>query len=201
MSGLSLILPNEKELFARTAKGDVAAFTEIFYHYTARIHPFIQKMTRSREVTEEIVQDVFVSIWNHKEKLNEIEHYAAYIFTIATNKTLNFKKSCAREKLRMKQHAINAVDYSNITTEQLDLRESQQMIAELVDQLPPQRKLIYRMSREQGLNHEQIAEQLQISPHTVKNQLVHALRFLRNNIHNQQGLSVTLISVLLKIQG
>ena len=199
MPSPSFILPNEKELFVRTAKGDVAAFTEIFYHYTARIYPFIQKMTRSREVTEEIVQDVFISIWNQKEKLTEIDHYAAFIFTIATRKTINYQKSLAREKLRMKQHALHAVDYTNITTEQLDLHESQQLIAQLVEKLPSQRKLIYRLSREQGLNHDEIARQLQISPNTVKNQLVHALRFIRDNLRNQPGISLTLVTVLLKI--
>ena len=195
----SSILLHEREYFARVACGDEAAFAQIFYHYTARIHPFIRKMVRSEEVAEEIVQDVFVSLWNRREKLVEIDHYAAYIFTIATNKTFNYLKSKAREEKHLKELAAIKKDITNNTLETIDLHESNQLINKLVNQLTPQRKLIYKLTREEGLSHDEIAQRLNISKNTVKNHLVETLRFLRENLQKSHGISLTLISIFIKI--
>jgi RNA polymerase sigma-70 factor (ECF subfamily) len=111
MPALSTLLLHEKDYFARIASGDEAAFAEIFYYYVPRIQPFIRKMVRSEEVTEEIVQDVFISLWKNREKLAEINNYAAYIFTIATNKTYNYLKVKAREAKRLQELSIGEKDF------------------------------------------------------------------------------------------
>lgn len=193
-------LRNEKEYFKQIASGDEVAFAEVFYHYTSRIHPFVQKMTHSEEITEEIVQDVFVSIWKNREKLGAIDNYAAYIFTIATNRTYNYLKSKAREVKHMKALTYTKKDIThNNTIETIDLHESEDLIRNLVNQLTPQKRLIYKLTREEGLTHEQIAQRLRISKNTVKNHLVTTLKFLRESLQRHRGVSFTLISVFIKI--
>lgn len=199
MPQVSPILFNEKEYFIRMSQGDEAAFTEIFFHYSARIHPFIKKMTRSEEVTEELVQDVFVSLWKSREKLPEINNYSAYIFTFATNRTYNYLKVKAREIKRLQALAAVEKDFTNNTIETIDLNESRELINELVNELAPQQKLIYKLTREEGLSHEEIALQLNISKNTVKNHLVKTLKFLRDNLQKSHGASTTLISIFIKI--
>lgn len=182
MPFLPTILAHEKEIFLRISQGDEAAFTEMFFHYTARIHPFINKMTHSEEVTEEIVQDVFVSLWKSREKLPEINNYTAYIFTIASNRTFNYLKSKAREVKRLQELAKEAKDFTNVTEETIDGNESRDLINKLVSRLTPQKKLIYQLTRDQGLTHDEIAVQLNISRNTVKNHLVETLKYLRKNL-------------------
>ena len=182
MHFLPILLAHEKEIFLRISKGDETAFTEMFFHYTARIHPFINKMTRSEEVTEEIVQDVFVSLWKNREKLPGIDNYTAYIFTIASNRTFNYLKSKAREVKRLQEVAKAASDFTNVTEETIDGNESRDLINKLVNRLTPQKKLIYQLTREQGLTHDEIAGQLNISKNTVKNHLVETLKYLRKNL-------------------
>lgn len=198
MADSSIIL-NERDYFTRISLGDEMAFEEIFFHYAARIHPFIKKMARSEEVTEELVQDVFVSLWRSREKLPEINNYAAYIFTIATNKTYNYLKSKAREIKHLQELTVAEKDFTNNTIETIDLNESRELINKLVDQLTPQKRLIYRLTREEGLSHDEIAQQLHISKNTVKNHLVETLKFLRDNLHKSHGAPLTLISILIKI--
>lgn len=178
----SPIFIHEKEIFLRISQGDETAFTEMFFHYTARIHPFIKKMTRSEEITEEIVQDVFVSLWKNREKLPEINNYNAYIFTIASNRTFNYLKSKAREAIRLQELAKVEKDFTNVTVETIDGNESRNLINKLVERLTPQKKLIYQLTREQGLSHDEIAVQLNISKNTVKNHLVETLKYLRKNL-------------------
>lgn len=182
MSLSSTDLAHEKEIFLRISKGDESAFTEMFFHYTARIHPFIQKMTRSQEVTEEIVQDVFVSLWKHREKLPQVNNYSAFIFTIASNRTFNYLKTKARDIVRLQELSVVEKDYTNVTEETIDGNASRVLINKLVNRLTPQKKLIYQLTRDQGMTHDEIALQLNISKNTVKNHLVETLKYLRKNL-------------------
>lgn len=199
MSPSSTILAHEKEIFLRISQGDEAAFTEMFFHYTARIHPFIKKMTRSEEITEEIVQDVFVSLWRNREKLPEINNYTAYIFTIASNRTFNYLKTKAREIVRLQELTKVEKSFTNVTEETIDLNESKDLINKLVNRLTPQKKLIYQLTREQGLSHDEIAVQLNISKNTVKNHLVQTLKFLRENLTNRHSSSLILVNIFIEI--
>ncbi len=92
------MLQGESNLFARVADGDESAFTTIFSHYVPRIQSFLFKMVKSKEAAEEIVHDVFLSLWINREKLPAIENYQAYIFTAATNKTYTYLKSAVGKK-------------------------------------------------------------------------------------------------------
>jgi RNA polymerase sigma-70 factor (family 1) len=188
---------HEKDFFARIAHGDEEAFEEIFYHYVPRIQPFIKKITRSELITEEVVQDVFVSLWKNREKLANVNNYTGYIFTIATNKTYNFLKVKAREAKRLQELAMTEKDFTNNTVETIDLNQSRDLINHLVNQLTPQKKLIYKLTREEGLSHDEIAERLSISKNTIKNHLVETLKYLRENLHH--GVSISIINVLIKI--
>lgn len=182
MLGSSKILHHEKEIFLRISQGDEAAFSEMFYHYTPRIHPFIKKMSPSVEVAEEIVQDVFVSLWRNRKKLPEINNYTAYIFTIASNTTFSYLKTKAQDDLRLQELTKVEKDFTNITEETIDGNESRDLINKLVDSLTPQKKLIYQLTRDQGMTHDEIALQLNISKNTVKNHLVETLKYLRKNL-------------------
>lgn len=195
----STILQNEKELFLRISQGDEIAFAEVFFHYTARIHPFIKRMTRSEEATEELVQDVFLNLWKSREKLPEINNYSAFIFTCATNSTFNYLKAKAREIKRLQKLASIEKDFTNNTSETIDLNESQDLLNKLVNNLAPQQKLIYKLTREEGLSHDEIAIQLNISKNTVKNHLVKTLKFLRENMDNSNTSRAAFIGVFIQI--
>ncbi|MBO9683178.1 MAG: RNA polymerase sigma-70 factor [Flavisolibacter sp.] len=195
------ILPNERELFARIATGDQQAFTQIFYHYTQRIYNYIFAKTKSNDLTEEIVQEVFIKLWNKREELAAIQNYEAFIITMATNKTYDFLRKMASEENIKRQAWASVQSYSNITEETLDFHESRELLHEAVGQLPPQRKKVFLLSRQQGLSHQEIAEQLDLSPKTVNNHLTEALRFIKEYLRNTPGASLTLLMILLRIKG
>jgi len=190
-------LINEAELFAGLARGDERCFETIYRHYSDRLFPFVDKMVRSRTLTEEIVQDIFVQIWINRHLLENVQFPTSYLFNIAANKTLTYLKRIAANQKLVDKLAAGALDYSNETEEQLIVKESTRIIELAVASLPEQRRLIWELSRNEGLSHKQIAERLGISPSTVNNQLGHALQHVRAFLENRAG--VLSLSVMMTI--
>jgi RNA polymerase sigma-70 factor (family 1) len=188
------ILPDEKELFARIATGDEAAFTQIFHLYNRRIFPFVLRMIKSDFLAEEIVQDVFTKLWTKRSYLAEVNSPQSYIFTMATNRTLDQLKKISNESRLIKELVIAMQNLRNNETEEwLDAKESAHLINDAVDNLPPQRKIIYKLSRNEGKSYKEIAEQLNISPSTVKNQLIEAVRSIKEYLQSTPGASMAVL--------
>lgn len=172
-------LYDEKRLFAHIAMGDEAAFRVLFDRYRTRIYAIAFKLTKSTSVAEEIVQEVFLAIWLNKEKFEDVKDTSAYIFSMAYHKVFFYLKKASREAILLETIIATMQQGVNNTEETVAANESRWIIDKAVQQLPPQRQTIYRLSRQDGLSHEEIAHQLNISRNTVKNQLVQALRYIR----------------------
>jgi len=181
-------LQDERELFARMAKGDVQAFTTIFNHYNKIIYPVILRMLKTEEAAEEIVQDVFLKLWQNRSRFTDIENHKAFLFRMASNKTLDALKKLSTEKgmlMRLQQN-LKQQEEDN-TGEFLDFKESEKLVTKAIAQLPTQRQVIYKLSRHEGLSYDEIAERLNISRNTVRNQLVEALKFIRSYLKKMTG--------------
>ncbi|WP_316818400.1 RNA polymerase sigma-70 factor [Pedobacter nyackensis] len=190
-------LINEAELFSGLAKGDERCFDAIYNHYSNRLFPFVDKMVRSRNLAEEIVQDIFVQLWINRHLLENVQYPTAYLFNIAANKTLTYLKKISNNQKLVDKISAGYLDYSNDTEEQLILKESAKIIEMAVAQLPQQRRLIWELSRNEGLTHQQIADKLGISTSTVNNQLGHAMQHVRTFMNNRTGLLSLSIFILL----
>lgn len=193
MSAITHRLINEKELFAAFADGDEAAFRQIYHHYKRRLSPFVFKMTRSDDFTEELVQEIFIQLWLSRANFKTIQYPTSYIFNLAANKTFNHLKKVANDITLVKKAAYYHPEWSTNTEDTIAFNESQAMINSAVSELPSQRQLIYRMSREDGMSLEEIAEKLDISRSTVKNQLGHALRSIRDFLERKASIFTLLI--------
>ena len=201
MPSSPVLLPDERSLFARMAEGDEAAFSTIFFHYAAQMKPFIFSLTRSESAAEEIVQEVFLSLWINRAKLTEVENYRAYVLTASNNRVYSWLKKRARELRSQGELAVDLPDPASGPAEEVDLKESIAIIEEAVERLPPQKKLIWRMSRGEGLSHEEIAQRLGLSKNTVKNHLVAAIKIIRERLDGQSGTAVVVAAVLVAVWG
>lgn len=178
----------------RIAQGDEAAFRIIFDYYKGRFYAAAIKMTRSADMAEEIVQEVFVTLWLRRSVLASVETPASYLFTIVYNNIYAHFKKLALEK-RMKQGVSERINESECPTEdRLIDKENQQLLQSLIQQLPPQQQSVYKLSKLEGLSRNEIAERLHISPNTVKNHLQEAVKFIR--IHFNKAISL-LLSLLI----
>ncbi|MDO6432582.1 RNA polymerase sigma-70 factor [Flavitalea sp. BT771] len=171
---------DEISLLACIAKGDEVAFRQLFDHHWDNIYGVAFAFTKSPVIAEEMAQDVFVKIWLRREELPQVRKFNDYLFIIARNHIL----STLRKKIietSFPDHLLNYFRETDSNPEdQLMLRETEHLLHKAIEQLPPQQHLIYCLSREQGLNQEEIAAKLDISKNTVKSHMSKALLFIRN---------------------
>lgn len=186
----------DKALFERIATGDEAAFGIIFFRYTARLAPFVTRLLQSDAWSEEIIQDVFLRLWQSRQQLATVEHPGAYLYHMASNRTLDYIKRNARD-VKLQYYAARwlapAPDHPD---RQQDFREIDRLLKEAVTRLPAQRGKVYQLVREEGLSHAEIAERLQISKHTVRNHVAEALQEIRIYLREHGVMIVFLLSLM-----
>ena len=174
---------DEKELLSLIADGNEQAFRIFFDLYRNRFYAVVVKMTRSDLVAEEIVQEIFMHIWEKRELLRDVQSPSAYFFTAVYRKIYNHYKKLVLER-RIQNHEAQSLDISDTTNETILANESKRLINEAVASLPPQQQLVFKLSKEAGLTREQVAKELNISPHTVKNHLGEAMKTIRGYLDN-----------------
>lgn len=189
-------LYNKDYLFHQIASGDEQAFRKIFHDLNAQLFPFVLKLTRSKPVAEDIVQETFLRLWIHREEVGEMEYPLSWLYTVASNQSLSWLRSHAAEVRRMKRMEMRYKTRKERIVEDLSAKEVRSLIARAVNLLPPRRQQIYKLSREQGLSHKEIAEQLQLSPNTIKNQMVSALKFIKDYLRQYGGIAVPILILL-----
>jgi RNA polymerase sigma-70 factor (ECF subfamily) len=176
-----MVTEQEKILFQGVAEGNEADFATLFNLFLPKLQPFILRFTRSEQAAQEIIQETFIRVWLSRDKLGEIENPGGWLFKVASNECYNYiRKSVLTNKF---SHALaTEPDAVNTAHEWVDIKDLKRLVLEAVDALPAQRKKIYLMSRDQGKTIPEIAAALEISPNTVKNSLVTALKFIRDHL-------------------
>lgn len=188
---------DEIKVLALLAQGSEYAFTQLFDHYRARIFSVALRFFKSRELAEEVVQEVFLKVWVRRADLARILHFEGYLFTMARNQVFDGLKDIAEEIIAKRgfAHRIQPVIG---TDHPLIEKQYEELLHEAVNQLPPQQKQIFRLAKIEGLSHQAIAEQLNISRFTVKTHMAKALQTIRHNLHHHTA-TFTLLPVILRI--
>jgi RNA polymerase sigma-70 factor (ECF subfamily) len=154
--------------------------------YIPKLSACIKYFIRDHNLLQEILQDVFLNIWERREMINEDLSFQAYLFTSAKNKVFSVLRSKIREAERMKK--LNLRLFENTTEEAVlfnDLRELQDRV---INEMPGRQKEIFHLSRFKGVSNEKIALQLNISQRTVEHQLYKALKQLKKIMHSEHFL-------------
>jgi RNA polymerase sigma-70 factor (family 1) len=172
-------LHNEKELLIQISEGDQTAFGHLFEWYYGKIYSASIRYLKVHELAEDIVQTSFLKIWDKRDTLKNVERFDDYLFRIARNEmTSHFRKNIIHEKHR--KRIVELFEEESGTPEDLLIvKQKRALIADLINSLPPQQKQAYRLSRDKGMNYEQIAEEMKLSVNTIKVHISLALKTLR----------------------
>jgi len=165
---------------ARLKRADQLAFQMIYRIYSARLYNFAFKFLKNRELSEEVVQESFLNLWLNREKLNEAYPVGPYLFSIGRRVTLNTLKQCSLTKSGLEKLWQSITYAHNETEEAVEINNLLEFAESAFCNLPAQQQLVFRLSREEGLSYEEIADKLQISRNTVRNHLVAALKNLKS---------------------
>lgn len=170
------------ELINLVKQGDESAFRVLFNSYSSKLFYFSLKFLKEKEASQEIVQEVFLNLWINRAKLDAQYPIAPYLYILTRRLTLNSLRQIANSKSAKERMWLSVQKTSNETEEQVLLEDLERFTEQILVKLPKQQQLIYRMSRNQELSYDEIAEELNISRNTVKNHLVAALKTLRTQL-------------------
>ena len=172
----------DSELIARIRKGDTKSLELLFRRLYPRLFAYANKFLHDHDDSKEVVQDVFLSLWNHRNKLDESKSLDAFLFTSVKNKSVNLLKSKAvqnrRAELMVRLYA-DELSFADISHEILLANELQSAFDKALNTLPAECRRVFELSRMEGLRYHEIATKLNISIKTVETQMYRALSKLR----------------------
>jgi RNA polymerase sigma-70 factor (ECF subfamily) len=174
-----------KELQTRVAREDESAFTQLYLHFGKKLNLFAVSLVRSKEIAEELVEDVFVKLWANRQQITGIENITVYLYVAVKNKALNKLSQKAKELI------VAPFDYLDTNLDEFasdpyDLMITSEMMAQMqyaIEALPPRCKMIFKLVREDGLKYKEVAEILNLSVNTIDAQMAIAVKKICTALH------------------
>ncbi len=192
------VTKSNKDLLSLLKKGDVIAFDNIYEIYSKRLYGFVLRYIKQKEDAEGIVQEVFIKIWETRNKIDIYSSFDSFIFTIAYNTTINLlRKRVSEHKYQDRLKSVQQITDADQIIDEIYFKEINTQLQLLLEKLTPRQKEIFQLSREVGLTHEEIAKKLNISVNTVKNHLVTTLAFIKSHIDKSLIANFLFISLFL----
>lgn len=169
-----------KELLESLKRGDNNAFEELYHFYKEPALRFCNSILKDTEESENIIQEVFIKIWNRRSTINPELNFTSYLFTIIKNRVFDYLKEVKKNEFLKEKFWEQVLEYKAIDNEVKEERFAK--VKEAVENLSEKRKIIIKLNYEEGKSYEEIANQLNISKNTVKNQLVKAKQVIRKQL-------------------
>jgi len=175
-------LSREKQIALKVIEGNHDAFAQLYDLYAERIYYFALRFMISKEDAENVTQEVFVKLWETRDRIDVNLSLSSYLFTIARNTIFNIHRKRVNE-IAYLEHLSTYLESNHVRLEnEIIFRDIQEQLERIINDLPPQRKKVFELSRKQGLSHKEIAEQLNISEKTIETHIRLALKTLREGL-------------------
>ncbi|MFD2553501.1 RNA polymerase sigma factor [Sphingobacterium tabacisoli] len=179
------------------AAGDEQAFTSLFDFFSPKVNAFALKLTRSENLAQEVVQEVFLRIWKFRSRLLEVEQLEGYLIRTARNVAFDMLKSQAIHFLELEEWEDDKYFVDHSMEEGIHAKEGQHVLEQALAHLTPKQREVYQLCRIEGMSYQQAAEQLDISTHTVHFHMKESLRQLRMVLINS-GFPAYLVILLIR---
>lgn len=182
-----------KQYFIQWVDGDETAFRKVFDHYYPKLLSACHRSIRQKEDCEEIVLNVFLKIWQRRGQLVQVENFENYLFASLSNQITDFHRRKLWQTENIEQLPLAAL--GNVEHPQLSFKELEKIYQHALDKLPEKQRMVFLMSREQGLSQKQIAEEAGISLNTVNNHIKSAVKKIRRDM-GQYSNALPLVALL-----
>lgn len=170
---------NDLDLLRQLATGSAAALEGIYARYAAALFGYARKRIGEVEACEEIVQELFISLWERREYLGHVTNLKAYLYQGVRFRTVNHIAHSTVRVQYAKYYEAFAERYDTVTEEKLNLLDFNETLERSLSSLPENCQKVFRMSRMEHLTIPEIAERMQLNPRTVENYITQALKHLR----------------------
>ena len=188
---------DEKTLIKNLADGDMDAFRQIFNRYEKPLKYYAFRLTKSNFIVEEIIQEVFIKVWENSEKINPDLSFSAYLYRMVRNRAFNYFRDCMQYEDFAEDLWQDLLEARTQTDDDLISADYENLIGKILQELPPQKRSIYMLSRHEGKSNPEIAELLDISTKTVENHLWKTLQIIKARLRPHIHISWALLPVML----
>ncbi len=185
--------PEDNILVIRLRNDNENAFKELFNRYCKKLFNFSLRYLHNKEESEELVQIVFINLWEHRKSLRDDLPVKSYIYRSAVNYIYNQLKKRAIHAKFVDSELIKGEIHSNLTYEQVLFNDMERSINSIIDTLPLQQKRIFMLSRYENLSHQEIAEKLDLSVRTVENQVFRVLKIIRSRLQTENIVLIAMV--------
>ncbi|MFC3196870.1 RNA polymerase sigma factor [Parapedobacter deserti] len=186
----------EEQLVGLIREGDAAAFTAMYDKYKERLAVRLLQLVRNEAYAEELLQDVFMKIWEGRAQINPDLSFKAYLYRITTNVAFNFMKRASKERGILAQIIQSSTELYNHIEADLLRKENQRLIDRVLTGLSAQCRQVFVAVKLDGLSHNEAAERFGISTHTVNNHLQKGTRYLKGYLKSSGELPLLLVLYL-----
>jgi RNA polymerase sigma-70 factor (ECF subfamily) len=176
---------SNKQLVQRINEGDETAFRQLFYDYYPYLHSMAEQITKSSEQARDVVQEVFLKIWNSRADFGIKVSLDAYLYRSVRNQALNFRekqKSQERTKNNFANQVISSFEEYQIGSQQVNQSKIVAEIWKIVQTMPDRRRIAFTLSRKRGLTYEEISAVMDISQKTVEYHIGAAVKDIRRRL-------------------
>jgi RNA polymerase sigma-70 factor (ECF subfamily) len=173
---------SDRNLVKNLKDDDVGAFDELYRRYHARVFQLGMRFLPYKEDAEEIVQIVFIAVWDNRHKIVEDQNFGSYVFSIARHNIYNAMRKAVYRQGYVDYQQQKTPDYTFLTEEAVLFNELDTVLHGLLENMPPKRREIFRLHREEGLSYKEISDRLSIAGSTVNTQLTKAISYVRQHI-------------------
>ncbi len=167
------------DLVTALRTGSEPAFRELFNRYGGKVFRYVMRFVPTEPVAEELMQDVFMKVWNYRENLDAAQSFNNFLFRITKNHILNYLRDTQRDVALNKEYRLSLSSFHNAVEESLIHEEYIELANKAIALLPDKRRSIFIMSRLEGKSYEQIAQALDISKDTVRLQMIKSIKSIR----------------------
>ncbi len=193
MPATKQLFPDDEKLFHLLCKGNKAAFNQIYDLYWQRLFLYVAKAIQDKEAAEDIVQEIFVSLWIRREEIADQRTLSGYLFTAARFKGISY----IQDRLKKGRHQESLINHftsrHDTLNEAIEARDLHAIINHQIENLPPKMRDVFVLSRYEQLSHKEISEKLQISDKTVKKQINNALKYFKLVLKHDAALTASLL--------
>jgi RNA polymerase sigma-70 factor (family 1) len=188
-------LDTDNELIEKLRIGDVEAFDRVYQRYAGKLYAFSLKYLKSKEDAEELVQSVFLKVWEHQKNLKKDTSFKSYLFTIAYNEICNLFRRRKYQQNFIAKIETESLVASGETEDQIEFQFVLEQVDQIIARLPEKQKTIFLKSRQEGKSTKEIADELGLSPGTVDNYISESLKFIRTNLKDKHFSILLFISL------
>ncbi|MBW8685261.1 RNA polymerase sigma factor [Chitinophaga rhizophila] len=177
-------MPSEEEVLLRMKQGDESAFTIVYRHYHASLYVYLLRFCRIPSLAEDLVHDVFLKVWEIRDRINPELSFSGYLYRIARNHVIKTIEKLATDKKLRDQLLSQLDDISHAQPEhQVRAKEYDRLFHEALVRMPAQRLNVFRLCRQEGKSYDEAAFLLGISRNAVKKHMVLSMRFIYDYVH------------------